>query len=602
MTTGHIRNFVIISHIDHGKSTLADRFLELTGTVEKRKMHEQVLDSMDLERERGITIKMTPVQMYYPLDDAKYELNLIDTPGHVDFAYEVSRALAAVEGAILLVDATKGIQAQTLAHLHEAQRQGLVVIPAINKIDLPSARIEEVEAEVKRVVSAQKVFKISAKEGTGVKDLLLEVVRRVPPPRSSREPYGRALIFDSQYDSYKGVLAYVRVFDGSFRRGDKILFLAQGRPAESLEVGIFKPDPTLAGEIREGSIGYLATGLKEPAVVRVGDTIITAGVKSPTTNYQPLAGYQEPKPIVFASLFPSEGVSVTALQVALSKLKLSDWALTYEPESSEILGRGFRCGFLGSLHLEIVLERLRREFNLEFVATAPSVGYEVRLRSGETKNIYGAPELPEQSLIEEIREPWVRLLIYAPSRYLGASIQLLQSRRGVQRRLDTLAPERVELTYEVPLAEIISDFYDKLKSISSGFASLSYEPVGYRAGDLVRLDILVAGERVEPLGRIVPRERAYDEGHSAVKRLKEVLPRQLFAVALQAAVDGRVVAREDVKALKKDVTAHLYGGDVTRKRKLWEKQKRGKKKLKKMGRVRIPDRVFIEMLRAGRDQ
>ncbi len=761
MDTSHIRNFVIIAHIDHGKSTLADRFLELTGTIEKRKMHAQMLDSMELERERGITIKMTPVTMiwrpsrtvtdstqtdtdrllyeeltyeirgaifevrkklgsghkeivyqnaleiefkkrglkfekekrfdviyedkkvgvYQPdflIDDkvlveikalpfvgqreekqiwsylrgtpyrlallvnfspkgadilriitgpqlsvsspqeSAHQLNLIDTPGHVDFSYEVSRSLAAVEGAILLVDATKGVQAQTLAHLHEAQRQNLVIIPAINKIDLPSARIEEVESEIKGLVSTEKIFKISAKEGTGVRELLEEVVRVIPPPRlTSSKVEGshvsRALIFDSQYDSYKGVLAYIRVFDGAFRPGDKIHFLAQKRSVETLEVGFFKPDLTPAVEIQEGNIGYIATGLKEPALVRVGDTIValtstdltrtrTDSLKQSVSGphksaYIPIKGYAEPKSVVFASVFPVEGVSIEQLADAFAKLKLSDWALTFEPESSDVLGRGFRCGFLGSLHLEIVLERLRREFGLNFIATAPSVNYEIKLKSGETKNIYSASELPEQAVIQEIREPWVRLSIYTPTEYLGGIIQLLFERRGIQRELKHLSASRVELAYDIPLGEIISDFYDKLKSISSGFASLSYEPLALRAGELVRLDILVAGERVPELARVVRAGRAYEEGRASVKRLKEILPRQLFNVSLQAAVGSRVLAREDVKALKKDVTGYLYGGDITRKRKLWEKQKRGKKKLEKLGRVRIPEKVFIELLR-----
>jgi GTP-binding protein LepA len=606
MNTSHIRNFVIIAHIDHGKSTLADRFLELTHTVEDRKMKEQLLDTMDLERERGITIKMAPVQMIHkinsdlPAQAGEYELNLIDTPGHVDFSYEVSRALAAVEGAILLVDGTKGVQAQTLAHLNEAEKQGIAIIPVINKIDMPAVQVENVEKEIESLLPGKKIFKISGKEGTGVEELLEEVIKQIPPPKVKTQNYSRALIFDSQYDPYKGVLAYVRVMNGEIRGGDSLKFLAQKKKAESLEVGVFKPELTIREKITEGSMGYIATGIKETEIVRVGDTIVV-----PTeggVEYEALVGYEEPKPVVFASVFPSDGTDIAALQDAFSKLKLSDWALTYETDSSQILGKGFRCGFLGSLHLDIILERFQREFNLNFVATTPSVSYEMTLNTGQEKNIYSPSEFPTADRIKEVREPWVQLAIFTPKEYLGGIMKLLQSRRGIYVRTDYLSSEKTEIFYEVPLSEIIVDFYDKLKSISSGFASLSYELIGWRASNLVKLIVLVAGDEAEALAKIVPRERAEEEGRRTVKKLKKLLPRQMFKVSLQAAIGGKIIAREDLAALKKDVTGHLYGGDITRKMKLREKQKKGKKKMKQIGRVAIPDRVFVDMLKtSGQD-
>lgn len=598
MNIENIRNFVIISHIDHGKSTLADRFLELTKTIEPRKMQEQVLDTMDLERERGITIKMAPVQMHYTLDTKPYILNLIDTPGHVDFSYEVSRALAAVEGAILLVDGTKGIQAQTLAHFNEAQKQGLVILPVINKIDLASSEVERVAEEIKTILPGKEIFKISAKKGTGIDILLQEVIKQVPPPSQDSEPYPRALIFDSRYDSYKGVLAYVRVMGGTFSARDNIRFLAQKKETEIMEVGVFKPQLEAREVINEGSIGYIATGLKEPGMVRVGDTIVSiSNSQFPISNAKPLVGYDEPKPVVFASVFPTDGAQLKFLEDAFSKLKLSDWALVYEPDSSIVLGRGYRCGFLGSLHLDIILERLRREFNLSFIATSPSVNYEVVTHSNQTQNIYNSSEFPNAGEIKEVREPWVRISVFVPNEYLGGIMKLIQGRRGVYIDTEYLGSERVELIYEIPLSEIISDFYDKLKSVSSGFASLSYEFIGWRRGELVKLDILVAGDAIEAFSKIVPKGRSYEEGKKLVSRLKELLPRQLFKVSLQAKVEGRIISRQDLPALKKNVTGHLYGGDITRKKKLWAKQKRGKKKLQKIGRVNIPNRVFVEMLK-----
>lgn len=600
MDISKIRNFVIIAHIDHGKSTLADRFLELTHTVEDRKMKEQLLDTMDLERERGITIKMAPVQMIHKVNGEEYELNLIDTPGHVDFSYEVSRALAAVEGAILLIDGTKGVQAQTLAHLNEAEKQGLVIIPVINKIDMVSVQIEEVEKEIESLLPGKEIFRISGKEGIGIEKLLEEVIRQIPAPKKGAQSYSRALIFDSQYDTYKGVIAYVRVVNGEIKGGDSLKFLAQNRKAESLEVGVFKPELSKRKKITEGSMGYIATGIKETEVVRVGDTIVVPTEEE--HSYESLTGYEEPKPVVFASVFPSDGTDISALQDAFSKLKISDWALTYETDSSQILGKGFKCGFLGSLHLDIILERFQREFNLNFVATTPSVSYEIVLNNGQKKNIYSPSEFPTTDRIKEVREPWVRLAIFTPKEYLGAIMKLLQSRRGIYIKTDYLSPEKIEIFYEVPLSEIIVDFYDKLKSISSGFASLSYELIGLRAANLVKLIVLVAGDEAEALSKIVPREKANEEGRRTVKKLKKLLPRQMFKISLQAAIGGKIIAREDLPALKKDVTGHLYGGDITRKKKLWAKQKKGKKKMKQIGRVAIPDSVFVDMLKtSGQD-
>jgi len=587
------RNFVIISHIDHGKSTLADRLLEITNTIAKREMHAQMLDSMDLERERGITIKMTPVRMHYLFGGVEYELNLIDTPGHVDFSYEVSRALAAVEGAILLVDATKGVQAQTLAHLREAQKQGLTIIPAVNKIDLPIARPDEIEQEIRAILpNVEKIFRISGKTGDGVAELIDEVIHRVPPPEDIKSDRTRALIFDSVYDAHKGVLAYVRVVEGSFSSGEKISFAAQKRESSAIEIGYFSPTHKKIERLEAGSIGYIATGIKEPEIVRVGDTVATGG-----GTIEAIAGYREPTPVVFASIFPAEGVDIKLLKDAFSRLKLTDWALTFEPESSDILGRGFRCGFLGSLHLEIVLERLKREFTLDFIATTPSVGYEILLTDGTLINVYSPSSFPGADRIVEIREPWVGATVFVPSKYLGGVLELMHERRGIQVDTKYLSEDHVEVIYDLPLSEIIVDFYDKLKSVSSGFASFAYEQAGVKKGDLVKLSILVAGDEVEAFSRIVPKERAYQEGKQTVERLKELLPKQWFVVPIQAAVGGKILARETISALRKDVTGYLYGGDVTRKKKLLEKQKRGKKKMKERGKVNIPSDIFVKMLR-----
>lgn len=598
----NIRNFCIIAHIDHGKSTLADRFLELTGTVEKRKMKEQYLDTMELERERGITIKLQPVRMNYRLDGRDYILNLIDTPGHVDFSYEVSRSLAAVEGAILLVDASKGVQAQTLANLYLAQQQGLAIIPVINKIDLAGARVAETENEIRNLLgdAAARIFKTSAKDGQGVDELLRAVIATVPPPKIEEALSPRALVFDSSYDVYKGVIAYVRLKDGEIKKGDKILFLASQARAEVLEIGIFRPHLQAEKKLSSGEIGYVATGLKEAAFCRVGDTI---SFWPAPAKIEPLVGYREPSPMIFASFYPasgpeSESQDFDLLRDALAKLKLSDASLVFEPESSEALGRGFKCGFLGMLHLEIVSERLRREYKLNLIVTTPSVVYQLKEKHQEEERlIYSPQQLPDLSRVAEIREPWIKLEIIAPVEYLGAVMRLAQVLGGIYIGTQYIGTQRIVVIYEAPLREIIVDFYDKLKSATAGYASMNYELIGWRPGDLASLDILIAGERIEAFSRIVPRLRALSEGRAIVEKLKEVLPAQLFAVSLQAAVGGKILAREDIRARRKDVTGYLYGGDVSRKKKLLAKQKRGKERMKAAGRVNIPQDVFLKVLK-----
>lgn len=585
-----IRNFCIISHIDHGKSTLADRFLELTGAVEKRKMREQFLDMMELEREKGITIKLQPVRMEYQ----GYILNLIDTPGHVDFTYEVSRSLAAVEGAILLVDAGKGVQAQTLANLHLAQKQNLVVIPAINKIDLPHARIEETIEEMSQLLKTDRndILKISAKKGENIEKLLNKVVEKVPPPRGGLEKTFRALIFDSSYDNFKGVIIYLKVIDGQIKRGERIKMLASSKEIEVVELGIFTPAPVRVDSLSAGEIGYLSTGLKEIGQCRVGDTVALVGSKA-----QPWPGYQEPKPMVFASFYPINSEDYNLLKDGLEKLRLNDASLQYEPESSEGLGRGFRCGFLGMLHLEIVSERLKRERKLNLVVTSPLVGYRLTTKKGQSLLISSASDLEKTEEIERIEEPWVNLEIIAPSQYLGPIMNLLENLRGEYKETEYLSADRVLVRYEAPLADIVIDFYDRLKNISSGYASMNYQMIEYRPGDLAKIDVLIAGKKTEALSKIVPRGRALTEGRALVKKLKEVIPPQLFAVPLQAALGGKIIARETIPALKKDVIGHLYGGDYSRKKKLLEKQKKGKKKMKVIGRVNVPQEVFLKVLK-----
>jgi GTP-binding protein LepA len=593
-----IRNFCIIAHIDHGKSTLADRFLELTGTVERRNMKEQYLDTMDLERERGITIKLQPVRMRYTLNGTTYELNLIDTPGHVDFSYEVSRSLAAVEGAILLVDATKGVQAQTLANLHLAQRQGLTIVPAVNKVDMPTARTAQVKEELAYLLGVEEadILEISGKTGHHVAELLQRVIETVPPPKSEwSDKWTRAVIFDSTFDAYKGVLAFVRVVSGALRTNDRILTFATRARADALEVGTFAPKLTLGHELREGEIGYIATGLKDPGQIQVGDTITLAGTD--LESFTPLPGYREMRPMVFASFFPEDASQYDELRDALGKLKLTDAALQYEPESSAGLGRGFRLGFLGMLHVEIITERLSREFGLKLIVTTPSVQYDIVLKNGTTEHIRSAALLPDPAGIDKIAEPVVALEVIAPASYVGAVMELIAVIRNVYVATEYLGTETVVLKYRVPLAEIVTDFYDKLKSVSQGYASMSYEPAGSEPYDLVRLDIVVAGDVVEPFSRIVPRDQAAHIGRAMIEKLKETLPAQWFQVILQAAVGGKILAREDIKALRKDVTGYLYGGDVTRKMKLLKKQKEGKARMKAEGKVDIPHDVFLKMLK-----
>jgi len=591
----NVRNFCIIAHIDSGKSTLADRFLELTGTIEKRKMQEQFLDMHPLERERGITIKLQPVRMKYKLGGQDYILNLIDTPGHVDFYYEVSRSLAAVEGAILLVDATKGIQAQTLSNYNFALKQNLKIIPVINKIDLPNAQIEKVEEEIINLTGAEKeeIFKISAKIGTGIEDILKAVIEKVPSPSQKGESL-QALIFDSKFDIYKGIIAYVRIFNGKVKAGDKIKFAVQKAAAEVIEVGYFKPDLEKSESLNDGEIGYIATGLKDISQVRVGDTVVLAGVEAAA-----LAGYEEPNPFVFASLYPRNADNFGYFKESLEKLKLQDSSLRFEPEHSDALGPGFRCGFLGMLHAEIVSERLKRDFGLDLIITSPSVEYKVRNREGREIIIRSASKLPDLSQIDIILEPMVEIEILAPSQYLGQIMKLMPDYRAQYLETNYLTSTAIILKYRVPLAEIIIDFYDKLKSVSSGFASMNYKFTDFQKSDLVKMDILIGGEAVEPFSRIVPRESSYQEGKRVVEKLKDIMPPQLFSLALQAAIGGKIIARETIKARRKDVTGYLYGGDVTRKKKLLEKQKRGKERLKETGsgRVEIPQEVYLEILK-----
>lgn len=594
----NIRNFCIIAHIDHGKSTMADRMLEITGTIEKRKMRDQILDRMDLERERGITIKLQPVKMEYE----GYALNLIDTPGHVDFTYEVSRSLAAVEGAVLLVDASQGIQAQTLANLYLALEQDLTIIPVINKIDLPAANVEKTKKEIIQLLgcSEEEIISASGKTGQGVGEVLKAVIEKVPAPVMPEENSGeqalRALIFDSTYDEYRGVVAYVRIFDGCVQKGDKIILLATKAKSEALDVGIFKPEYKSAGELKTGEIGYIVTGFKDVSECRVGDTV--AWLKS-ENKIKPLKGYDEVKPMVFAGVFPREGNEFDELREAISKLKLNDAALIYEPEHSEALGFGFRCGFLGLLHLEIFQERLSREYNLNLTVTIPSVAYKVYKKNGDSSIIRSPQKLPDPSAIDKIEEPWVSLDIIAPKEYIGAILNLVQEKRGVYKNTEYIDESRVILHYEIPMAAILTDFYDKIKSASSGYASINYEFTGYKQANVVKMDILVAEDAVEALAMIVYRDDAFKRGKDVVNTLKETLPKQMFAIKLQAAVGGKIIASERISAMRKDVTAKLYGGDVSRKRKLLEKQKKGKKKMEAhgKGRVEIPSDTFVKLLK-----
>ncbi len=600
MGTEHIRNFCFIAHIDHGKSTLADRMLQLTGTISDREMMDQVLDTMDLEREKGVTIKASAVRMNYTAKNGEsFELNLIDTPGHVDFGYEVSRALLACEGAVLVVDATQGIEAQTLANLYTALESDLVIIPVINKIDLPSARTEEVARDIHNLlgVPAEEILLISAKEGLNVDQVLEAIVRLVPPPKGMDKDPLQALIFDSHYDSYKGVIAYVRVVEGCIHATEELHMMSTRADVRPVEIGIFAPDMRPVKELLAGDVGYVATGLKTVSECRVGDTITTA--QHPAS--QPLPGFRHPKPMVFAGIYPVEGEDYPNLKEALEKLQLNDASLIYQPEKSQALNFGFRCGFLGLFHMDIIQERLEREYDLDIVVTAPSVEYEVILNTGETITIDSPALLPEEGSIVEIREPWMVLQIISPTEFYGTIMELARKRRGVFKDQDYPAPDRVQLNYEIPLSEIIVDFFDDLKSRTRGYASMDYHLADYRAGNLTKLEVLVGGEPVDALVSIVHREDAYHKGQVLVTKLKELIPRQLFDVAVQASADGRIISRANVKALRKDVLAKCYGGDITRKKKLLEKQKRGKKRMKMVGNVEIPQEAFMAILRLGED-
>ena len=598
MDLKHIRNFSIIAHIDHGKSTLADRMLEITHTIETRKMRDQVLDSMELERERGITIKMQPVRMEYSLNGEKYILNLIDTPGHIDFSYEVSRALKAVEGSILLIDSTQGVQAQTLTTLNMAREGGLKIIPVLSKIDSPLARIEEVKEEVMELLGCREdeVLLVSGRTGEGVENLLSEVIKRVPEPK---EQYGgentlRALVFDFKYSNHKGVIVFVRILDGKVRKGDGLLFSISGEKFTALEVGTFSPEETPREILSSGSTGYIVTGIKRPGIASVGDTITNS--KNPLP---PLGGYMKAMPVVWASIFPEDADDFAELKLSLGKLKLSDSAFSYEEESSGSLGRGFRCGFLGMLHLEIITERLKREFNLELVITTPSITYEVLNKQGKKEKVYSPYFFPDDGNIESVYEPWVKVKIITPASYLGGIIQLLFDHEGEVGEAGNFGDNRSSITVQMPLRELMRNFFDNLKSASSGYASISYELNEMREANVTRLDILVADEVVPAFSRVISKKRVEEEAERAVEKLHGLLPRQMFTLKIQGQALGRIISSRTMSGMKKDVTQHMYGGDITRKMKLREKQKKGKKKMKERGRVNIPQDVFLKMMRSG---
>ncbi len=601
MDSSRIRNLCIIAHIDHGKSTLTDRLLEFTGTLAKREMVEQVMDQMDLEREKGITIKAKAVRMLYKARDGiEYELNLIDTPGHVDFTYEVSRALSACEGAILVVDASQGIEAQTLANLYLALDHNLTIIPVVNKIDLASANPDQVARELEELLKVpnSEIIRASAKEGTGTEQILEAIVAKIPPPQADASLPLRALIFDSKYDAYKGVVAYLRVLDGELHRTDKLRLMSSGQEVESLEVGVFRPKMVATDSLSAGEVGYVATGLKSVRDLQVGDTLTAA--MNPAR--EPLPGFRPAKPMVFAGFYPVESNDYPLLRDALDKLKLSDAALTYDPETSAALGFGFRCGFLGLLHMEIFQERLEREYNLNLIATAPSVEYHILKTEGDIVIVNNPAEMPDAVEIAEIEEPWMHIQVFTPKEYIGVIIDLATARRGQHDKLEYLDEQRVMLSYYMPLSELIIDFYDQLKSRTRGYASLDYSFANYRVSSLIKLDVLVNEEPVDALSMIVHKDYAYPRAAALAKKLKQVIPQQLFPVPIQAAIGGHIIARETVRALRKDVLAKCYGGDITRKRKLLEKQKAGKKRMKRFGTVEIPQEAFMAVLKLGEDQ
>jgi GTP-binding protein LepA len=598
--TVKIRNFCIIAHIDHGKSTLADRLLQITGTISDREMMEQVLDSMDLEREKGVTIKASSVRMLYKAQDGQeYELNLIDTPGHVDFGYEVSRALNACEGALLIVDASQGVEAQTLANLYLALEADLEIIPIINKIDLPAAQPDEVAEEIGNLIGTppEEVIRISAKSGSNVDEVLEAIVQRVPPPKGREDQPLRALIFDSHYDAYKGVIAYVRVVDGLINQTDSLRAMASRSDFRPVEIGIFSPNLLPTKSLVAGEVGYVATGLKTVRECRVGDTLTSAQKPAP----EPLPGYRKVKPMVFAGIYPVEGEAYEDLKDALEKLQLNDAALVYQPEVSQALNFGFRCGFLGMFHMEIIQERLEREYDLDIIITSPSVEYEVVMQSGEVIRIDSPADLPDEGDIEEIREPWMKIEIFTPTEFYGTVMELVTKRRGSFLNQEYPAPNRVQLVFEIPLSELIVDFFDQLKSRTRGYASLDYNFLEYRPDKLVKLEILVNEEPVDALATIVHKDAAYSKGQLLVSKLKDLIPRQLFTVPIQASAGGRIISRATAKAVRKDVLAKCYGGDITRKKKLLEKQKRGKKRMKMIGSVEIPQEAFLAVLRLGEE-
>jgi GTP-binding protein LepA len=589
----NIRNFSIIAHIDHGKSTLADRILEITGAVDARDHRPQLLDSMDLERERGITIKAQAVRVEYTATDGKlYRLHLIDTPGHVDFTYEVSRSLAACDGALLLVDASQGVEAQTVANTYLAVDAGLELIPALNKIDLPGAEPERVAGEIHELLGEDEVIRVSAKSGAGVEELLEAIVARIPAPEGDADAPARALIFDSDYDIYRGVVAYVRVVDGTLRKGDRLVAMQTGTEADVDEIGFFGPDMRPVEVLHAGEVGYLITGIKDVSLLRVGDTL-THKARQAT---EALPGYREVKPMVFCGLFPVETNQFPDLRDALEKLVLNDAALTWEPEVSEALGFGFRCGFLGLLHMDIVRERLEREYDLALLATTPNVEYKVELTDGSEVVVHSPSDFPDRAVIAAIHEPYIRATILCPKEHVGAVMELCQERRGTHVDMTFLSQARVQLHYDLPLAEIVLDFFDQLKSRTKGYASLDYEVLGMREGDLVKLDILLAGDKVDALSMVVHRDKAYAAGRGLTVRLRKQIPRQQFEVAIQAAIGAKIIARESVKPMRKDVIAKCYGGDISRKRKLLEKQKEGKKRMKQVGRVEVPQEAFLAVL------